>query len=508
MIEIIKEEPLYGGQENKEKMEETFTKGIRLTLPKNIRQIGEGLPDKKIYIEDYVVTYLKQMSTYNIMTSKMLLLLGECKYDAQTTYWFINGAVLIDSIDDFAKEIIFHEDTWNQIEKTQRKFFLKEKILGWAFIKSEYQHISNDVLLSTHEKYFGLERKLFFEYSKSDAIEGFYIYENNTLKAQPGYYIYYDKNENMQSYMLSLKEKVKEEEEKEKEIEKDIETEAEPADEKRILAKPYRIHAQEKKKEVHEKRVINMLYTTSTFLMLIIFVIGVTMLNNYDKMQDMEQVLNSISTELDDGENEPVPKVQDAVSAANNEVNIIEESTATKPAVDDTKLQEAIQGILGENQEAALPENEIVTEENNVLLEGELISSQNNAPVEAEVAVPEESTATPQSETSNENSAENETGAESENGAEGQNGAESENAVEMENAQAEEDVNKPENTEEISKAANISVIPEVYTVQRGDTLISISYRFYQTKDKVEEICNLNGIDNMDDIHYGEKILLP
>ena len=31
-------------------------------LPKNIRQIGYSLTNEKIYIEDYVMTYIKQLS--------------------------------------------------------------------------------------------------------------------------------------------------------------------------------------------------------------------------------------------------------------------------------------------------------------------------------------------------------------------------------------------------------------------------------------------------------------
>lgn len=51
-------------------------------------------------------------------------------------------------------------------------------------------------------------------------------------------------------------------------------------------------------------------------------------------------------------------------------------------------------------------------------------------------------------------------------------------------------------------------IPEYYTVKPGDNLIRISYHFYSTKEKVEDIQALNGIDNPHKIYVGQKILLP
>lgn len=47
-----------------------------------------------------------------------------------------------------------------------------------------------------------------------------------------------------------------------------------------------------------------------------------------------------------------------------------------------------------------------------------------------------------------------------------------------------------------------------YEVVRGDTLYDICIEFYGDLGKVQEICVLNHIENMDNILYGEKILLP
>lgn len=56
-------------------------------------------------------------------------------------------------------------------------------------------------------------------------------------------------------------------------------------------------------------------------------------------------------------------------------------------------------------------------------------------------------------------------------------------------------------------AANPSV-PQYYVVQRGDTLRSICLNAYGDYSRIEEICELNGLDNPDSILSGQKLLLP
>ena len=50
--------------------------------------------------------------------------------------------------------------------------------------------------------------------------------------------------------------------------------------------------------------------------------------------------------------------------------------------------------------------------------------------------------------------------------------------------------------------------PESYQVQKGDSLIAISRRFYGTDEKVIEICRLNNIKDPNQIQPGQNILLP
>ena len=55
---------------------------------------------------------------------------------------------------------------------------------------------------------------------------------------------------------------------------------------------------------------------------------------------------------------------------------------------------------------------------------------------------------------------------------------------------------------------NVPQEPQSYTVEEGETLISISRSIYGDDSKVKAICELNGITNSDNIQVGQKIILP
>ena len=60
-----------------------------------------------------------------------------------------------------------------------------------------------------------------------------------------------------------------------------------------------------------------------------------------------------------------------------------------------------------------------------------------------------------------------------------------------------------EDTEALSRS-----VTRYYEIERGDTLYTISEEIYGDISKVQEICELNNISDPDNIHYGQKIILP
>ena len=64
----------------------------------------------------------------------------------------------------------------------------------------------------------------------------------------------------------------------------------------------------------------------------------------------------------------------------------------------------------------------------------------------------------------------------------------------------ETDVNKVRNASEN--------LPKYYTVQNGDTLSSISFKMYNSVGYVAELMEANGLEDSDEIHEGDKIVIP
>lgn len=63
-------------------------------------------------------------------------------------------------------------------------------------------------------------------------------------------------------------------------------------------------------------------------------------------------------------------------------------------------------------------------------------------------------------------------------------------------------------TESEQEATQAIARPVTYVVKRGDSLAGIARKFYGNTSKVKEICSLNKIKDPDQIHPGQNILLP
>lgn len=288
MIEIIYSE------EANEKEE----KCTDIRLPRNVRQIGKGNENKKIYVEDYVMTYIGRIWEVPKVEPAIGVLLGMVKRAEGGTYLFISGAITVKNIVQSGKDIIFSDETWTEIYETMKRYFNNLEIMGWFLARNDSAFEIDESLYKTHIDNFAGVDKLLLLADVSEKEEEFYIFNNGQLEKQDGYYIYYEKNEPMQAYMVEQKQGKSIEEVKE-----DTVTES------------YRSIIQERKENTSQKRMVGILYSACTFLAVVILAIGVTMMNNYDKMRNMETTLNTLTTNLM-GEN----KETNGVVAANNTI--------------------------------------------------------------------------------------------------------------------------------------------------------------------------------------------
>ena len=192
MIEII-----YKEESKKEEQESCFQ------IPVNIRQIGESKGAQKIYMEDYAYTFLKKISRQE-KTGQIAILLGEHHYMQGNTYLFVKSALQIKDMEVSTEHMDFSDRIWGQVNETSEKYFPNQEILGWFLSIPGFSMQLNEMMIKTHLDYFAGNEKMLFVVEPGEWEEAFFIFENGTMNRQTGYYIYYEKNEPMQNYMIEM----------------------------------------------------------------------------------------------------------------------------------------------------------------------------------------------------------------------------------------------------------------------------------------------------------------
>ena len=403
----------------------------KLDLPKNVRQIGEPEENRKIYIEDYVITYLKRFAKEEPLGSRIAVLLGDSERMGGIPYLFIRSAVALKELEYSEGGIPFTDEVWAEVYSAVKEYFPAQDILGWFLSVPGYPMVLVPGLARIHVNCFGGVDKVLLAAEPTDGDEDFFAYENGRLTRQKGYYIFYEKNEAMQRFMIDT-------------------GDGESIDEKEQFEdraiKSFRAIVQEKKDISGQKRVMTFLYTASTFLVMVVLVIGITLINNYEKMEGLEMALSDISRTLES---------QEAEEALAETENVDAGPTAAEPTAAEPTAAEEQPAEEAEQEAAEKPEQEAAGE------------------------------------------TEREAAGESEQGSGEESGQEEPKAAEQEEPQ-----------QEAQEAAAEDAIPEIYTVQKGDTLLGISRRIYGRDDQIDAICSLNGIDDSDRILAGQKLLLP
>lgn len=96
------------------------------SLPRNYRQIGEP-GAKKIYIEDYVYTYLNKLAQPENLYARGAVLFGKMYKTSIGKCIFISGAAACQNFELDLEETIFSEESWGEIYRIRDSFSLKWK---------------------------------------------------------------------------------------------------------------------------------------------------------------------------------------------------------------------------------------------------------------------------------------------------------------------------------------------------------------------------------------------
>ena len=169
-------------------------------LPKNIRQVGDTNGRERIYLEDYVGTFLKKY--FSAPEGRAAMLFGEFKWADGISYFFIRSAAAIHTMEPAPDHLVFDDAVWTEVHDVMEKYFKNQQILGWALSLPGYGEDLNEQIIRAHLNHFGGNDKTLFRVNGQEKEETFYTYEGGTLRSTGGFYIYYEKNEPMQSYLI------------------------------------------------------------------------------------------------------------------------------------------------------------------------------------------------------------------------------------------------------------------------------------------------------------------
>ena len=141
-----------------------------MELPKNITQIGESNPYCKVYVEDYAISYIKQINQSAADKQQAVALYGRKTEEDGITYIFLYGACRLQFLQRESRHL--SQAVLLEAEKQRKKFFLEHTFLAYCLLQGEM-------------------------------VEGFYICEQGTCRYVEGYAKFFEKNDSMLTFMLS-----------------------------------------------------------------------------------------------------------------------------------------------------------------------------------------------------------------------------------------------------------------------------------------------------------------
>lgn len=261
----------------------------KIKIPKNVRQIGKIGDQLKIYMEDYVKTYTRQLAETDYANRCMAILVGEYRHEDEDRNAFIYGAILVENCFENGS-IVLKEETWANIYEKIKQYFSEAEIVGWYYGGTGFGTDEIISLREVHIDNFAGRDKLLLTYDVLEKEDNFYLYDGYDLKQQPGYYIYYEKNLEMQNYMVDHK-KIKHEE---------LEVNDRAMKEIRTILKEKKPPMEPEKEQ---RTMLRLGYAAGGLMTVVALVVGITVMNNTEKMKQIEQTVNSISKNIFDKEN-------------------------------------------------------------------------------------------------------------------------------------------------------------------------------------------------------------
>ena len=275
MIEVIYKEDTT----EQEAAQESFS------MPRNVRQIGLANGDYRIYIEDYVYTFLCSLAEDEKPEGQgsVAVLTGEIQWTADMTCIFIKGAIAADGMEAAAEHIDFSEKLWQKLQEDKDQYFPEQEIVGWFFAQPQIAMEITELFVKVHLRHFGGE-KILMLMDPGEREDAFFRYDGGMMAKLSGYYIYYEKNSQMQTYMIERSQKEG--------------GEASEEVEDRAVRNFRKIIDSKNPEERGEEKTSVFSYAATACIVLALAVVGVRFYRNYQVGQNIEGETRTASADI------------------------------------------------------------------------------------------------------------------------------------------------------------------------------------------------------------------
>ncbi|MEY8337615.1 LysM domain-containing protein [Lachnospiraceae bacterium 62-35] len=482
-------------------------------LPKNIRQIGERDSIVRLYLEDYVNTYLKRLYPVGGQTLRVGLLLGSREEYDGVPYIFIDGALEMDDVAQNGEKVEFYEGAWKKAYQDIEQMFPKRTVQGWFLCGSPGCQLSPLNYWKQHGQYFSSGNKLMYLNSGLENEEAVYAASTDGFYKLRGHNIYYERNQMMQDYMISRREA--------RRVDAGVDN---------TLIHNFRQKMEARKVEIStDKQMIGVLGTLCSVLTVTVLAGGITMMNNYHRMKEMESVIASVMPsdisfgekyKEEDGKPEVVIQSRADTEIA-PETMINEGSWNDGQALENKEGQEQISqnqaGMQnqGSSQGQGSGQSQASGQGGGQEQSQKLSQSQESEQSRGSGQGQSQSSSS-QSKNGNSQSNQSESGqsVQSSQGTQGTGGSqEAQSSSDTQNSQDRKETNLNDGKQEEQDTRSIEEIAAagghtIYEVSEGESLFGICMKKYHDANMLEEICRINGLEDGNKIKSGQKLIMP
>lgn len=450
-------------------------------LPKNIRQIGDRDDVVRLYVEDYVNTYLKRLFPTGGQDLRVGLLLGNAEQHDGMPYIFIDGALEMEDAVITGEKVSFPEAAWKKAYQSMEETFPKRTVQGWFLCGAPGCTLSPLNYYKQHGQYFGGKNQLMYLNGGLDGDESIYITSDDGFYRIKGYSVYYERNQMMQDYMILRKDARR----------------VESGTNDRVI-RDFKQRMEGRKKEAVVRRsAVRTLGMLCSALSVVVLAGGVVLFNNYTKMKEMETVLVSVLPSGVKGWKE--------YGVKDKEDDIIVEKITGSISAETTEAagQQSGQAAAGQQDGQAIGQQD-----------GQVAGQQSGQAIgqQSGQVAGQQSTGQPSGQAEGDDD-----GFSARQNVAGAAGAtDAANAANTANAAAEalshETAPVGENGGNSTAIRDFPVTNmkpgETYIVGEGETLYGICFKLYDSIRYIDDICALNQLEDVNKLMAGQELILP